>query len=119
MEVLPMDKHEMINTAKDAKEIEEFIKACRKLQEQINNPTRDGMIEALSTAQGIAGQEITELEISQGDIYPTLWLNFQDGDLYRKLSQYQQGLYNHVVKKLGGKATKELLKDYIKANQSQ
>lgn len=76
------------------------------------------MIEALSSAQSVATQEITELEIRQGDIYPTLWLNFQDRDLYRKLSQYKQGLYNHAVKKLGEKSAKELFKDYIKANQN-
>ena len=105
-----MDNLEKINAAKEAKEIAEFIEAFRKLQIQINNPTRDGMIEALSSAQDVASQEITELEISQGDIYPTLWLNFQDGDLYRKLSQYLQGLYNHAVKKLGEKAAKELFK---------
>lgn len=111
-----MENSEKFN---DAKEIEELIEKYFKLQAQINNPTKDGMIEALSDAQNVARQEITMLEQSQGDIYPMLWSNFPYNDLYRKLSQYQQGLYNHAVKKFGEEAYKKLLKEHAQASQNQ
>ena len=65
------------------------------------------MIEALSGAQSVAGQEITRLEISQGETCPTPWSCIPYDYLYRKLYQYQQGLYNHAVNKLGEKAFKK------------
>lgn len=104
---------------KEAKEIKDLVAKYFKLQDQINNPTRDGMIEALSGAQNVARQEITMLEHSQGDIYPTLWSDFSYNDLYRKLSQYQRGLYNHAVNKLGEEAFKELLKEHVKEDQNK
>lgn len=98
----------------DAKEIGELIEKYFKLQAQINNPTREGMIEALSDAKNVAGQEITMVEQSQGDIYPMPWSNFPYNELHRKLSQYQQGIYNHAANKLGEKAFDKLLEDYTK-----
>ena len=77
------------------------------------------MIEALSGAQNVARQEITTLEQSQGDIYPMPWYDFLYDDLYRKLSQYQQGLYIHAVNKLGEEKFKTLLKEHAKASQKQ
>lgn len=114
-----MENSERYNDTKEAKEIEDLIEKYFKLQDQINNPTKNGMIEALSSAQNVARQEITMLEQSQGDIYPTLWSDFTYNDLYRKLAQYQQGLYNHAVNKLGEEAFKKLLKEHAKASQNQ
>lgn len=111
-----MESSEKFN---DAKEMGELIEKYLKLQEQKNNPTKDGMIEALSGAQNVARQEIIMLEQSQGDIYPMLWSDFPYNDLYRKLSQYQQGLYNHAVNKLGEEAFKKLLKEHAKTSQNQ
>lgn len=84
------------------------------MQRQINNPTRDGMINALSDAQSTAGKEIQQIEYSQGDTIPTPWVYFPDQDLYRKLSQYQEGLRQHCINKVGEKAFEELLKKVMK-----
>ena len=96
--------------AKDVKDIKDAIKKIAALRRQINNPTRDGMINALSDAQSTAGKEIQQLEYSQGDTIPTPWVCFRDQDLYRKLSQYQDGLRLHCIKKVGEKAFEEMLK---------
>ncbi len=113
-----MEDSERLNETKEAKEAIELLKKYFKLQAQINNPTRFGMIDALSDAQNVARQEITSLEQSQGDICPMPWTSFQNRDLYRKLTQYQQGLYNHAVNKLGEEAFKKMLKEHAK-NQNQ
>lgn len=105
------------DAAKEAKEIRELVEKYLKLQAQIIKPTRDGMIEALSGAQTVAGQEISALERSQGEVYLTPWENIPDNYLYCKLVQYQRGLYNHAVKKLGEEAFKRLLKEYATINQ--
>lgn len=102
---------------KEVREIEDIIEQYSKLQAQINNPTKEGMIEALSDAQNVARQEITMLEHSQGDIYPTRWSDIPYNDLYRKLVQYQQGLYNHAVNKFGEEVFKKLLKEHIKQDK--
>ena len=109
-----MDEAEKMNEAKEAKEIYDLINSYLKLQDQLKNPTRFGMIEALSSAQNVARQEITDLEKQQGDIYPMLWTDFQDQDLYRKLRQYQQGLYRRAVNRLGEEAFKKIVKEYTK-----
>lgn len=110
-----MENSERISETKETKEAIELLEKYFKLQAQINNPTRFGMIDALSGAQNVARPEITSLEQSQGDIYPMPWTSFQDRDLYRKLVQYQQGLYNHAVNKLGEEAFKKLLTEYAKS----
>lgn len=110
-----MENSERLSETKEAKEVMELLEKYLKLQVQINNPTRIGMIEALSDAQNVARQEITFLEHSQGNVYPTPWENFPNGDLYRKLAQYQQGPYNHAVNKLGEEVFKKLLTEYAKS----
>ncbi len=112
-----MENSERLSKTKEAKEAAELIEKYFKLQDQIKNPTKSGMIEALSDAQNVARQEITSLEQSQGDIYPMPWASFPDRDLYRKLPQYQQGLYNHAVKKFGEEVIKKLLKEYEKSQK--
>lgn len=104
---------ESFERLKDTKEIKDFIESYRKLQVQISNPTREGMIEALSNAQNVAHQEITIIEKQQGDIYPMLWSNFPNDDLYRKLTQYQQGLFYHAVNKFGEEIVKKILKESL------
>lgn len=114
-----MENSERLSETKEEKEAMELLEKYFKLQAQINNPARFGMIDALSDAQNIARQEITSLEHRQGDIYPMPWTSFQDSDLYRKLGQYQQGLYNHAVNKLGEEAFKKLLEKYANERQNQ
>ncbi len=96
--------------AKEIKEVKEMIEKIKKLQQQINSPKRDEMIKALSEAQQTAPTEIMLLEFSQGDRYYMPFADFTDADLYRKLSQYQQGLENACIAKLGKKAFDELLR---------
>ena len=96
--------------AKDVKDIEDAVKKITALQRQINNPTRDGMINALMDAKFTAGAEIQQIEYSQGDTILMPWENFSNQDLYRKLSQYQAGLRQHCIKKVGEKTLDELLK---------
>lgn len=114
-----MDNFEKFNDGEDTKGLEELVEQYFKLQDQINSPTRFGMIEALSGAQNVARHEITSLEKRQGDIYQMPWTSFTYQDLYRKLSQYQQGLYIHAVNKLGEEAFIELLKEHAKADQNK
>lgn len=96
---------------RDKKDILDAVKKIVALQKQINSPTRGGMINALSDAQITAGDEIQQIEYSQGDTIPTPWACFPNQDLYRKLSQYQEGLRQYCIKKIGKKAFEELLKD--------
>lgn len=110
---------EAFSEFKESKEIDDFIESFLKLQAQINNPTKDGMIEALSGAQKIAHQEITKVEKDQGDVFYMPWSCFQEKELYRKLTQYQQGLYNHAVNKFGEEIIKKILEERTKTNQNQ
>ena len=83
------------------KDIKDAIDKIKQLQEQIEHPTRKGMIEALRNARISALPEITSIELMQGDTQFMLWDNFSDADLYRKLGQYQQGLKLFLVAKVG------------------
>ena len=112
-----MESSEGFNDTKDTKEAKKLIEKYFKLQAQINHPTRFGMIDALSDAQNVARQEITALEESQGDIYQIPWTSFLDNDLYRKLAQYQQGLYIHAINKFGEEVFKKLLKEHVKVTE--
>lgn len=103
---------EIINDSDEAKECEDFIEKYFKLQAQINNPTRDGMIKALLDAKKIAPQEISMLEERQGEIYPTSSDSFSDDALYRKLMQYRQGLRIHAVNKFGEEMVEKILKGH-------
>ena len=112
-----MESLKRFNDAKEAKEIGEIIEIYFKLQAQINNPTREGMIEALSEARRIAPQEISMREYNQGETCFTPWSNIPDEYLYSKLGQSQQGLYFHSVKKFGEIKVKNSLEKYAKAIQ--
>ena len=94
-------------------EIKELIEKYFRLQEQIDKPTRDGMIKALSSAQSIAHDEIAALEESQGDIDQMSWADLEDQDLYSKLVQYKQGLYNYAVSRVGEETFKYMLEECI------
>lgn len=97
----------------DIDEIKALIVKYFRLQEQIDKPSRDGMIKALSDAQSIAYDEITALEESEGDFAPMSWDDLEDEDLYSKLMQYKQGLYEHAVSRVGEETFKYLLEECI------
>lgn len=114
-----MESFEKLNDTKESNEIEDFIKAYCELKAQIKNPTRNGMIKALTDAQNVAYNEIAALEKEQGNICRKPWSDFPTSDLLRKLPRYMQGLNNHVVNKFGEETFKHLLEKHIKANQDQ
>ena len=93
--------------------VKELIERYFRLQEQIDNPTRTGMINALANARSIAFDEITEVEMSQDDVERRPWSDLQDYELYNKLPQYKQGLYNHAVKEVGEETFKYMLEECI------
>ena len=97
----------------NVEEIKDLIEKYFRLQEQIDNPSRAGMIKALSAAYSIAQNEIAEIERGQGDISQTSWADLQDHDLYSKLPQYKQGLYNYAVNKVGEETFKYMLDECI------
>ena len=102
-----MDHH--IEQMHEYQEIKDCIDKYCQLTEQIRNPSRDGMIKALVEAQTIAYSEIKNVEYSQGDTIPIPWQYFSDSDLYRKLTQYQKGIYQHCVNKFGEQDFKQFL----------
>lgn len=92
------------------KDVKDAIDKIKKLQEQIDRPTREGMIKALSDAKTSAPIEILATEISQGDTNFMLWEQFSDADLYRKLSQYQQGLKAFCISNVGQYTFEQLMR---------
>lgn len=83
------------------KDVKEAIEKIKKLDQQLCAPDRDGMISALMEAKNKAPREIFALEQIQGD---TKWMpaeSFTNNDLYRKLSQYRQGLEAYCIEKVG------------------
>ena len=94
----------------DQKEIIDAIKKIKELQRQQQCPDRNGMISALLNAKQSAPIEITALEWLQGDTRLMPWNSFSDVDLYRKLGQYQQGLTNYCIEKVGKRLFDELMK---------
>lgn len=100
---------EDINKMKDIKEANDFLKAFMKLEAQRRNPSREGMIDALKEALNVAWTDIKNVEASRGETTPTPWEQIHDKDLYNKLAEYQQGMYQHAVKKYGEGVVKKLL----------
>lgn len=94
----------------EEKEIMDAIKKIKELQRQQQCPDRNGMISALLDAKQSAPIEITALEWMQGDTRLMPWDSFSDADLYRKLGQYQQGLTNYCIEKIGKRLFDELMK---------
>ena len=94
----------------EEKEILDAIQKIKELQRQKQCPDRNGMISALSEAKQTAPLAITALELLQGDNRLMPWNSFSDADLYRKLGQYQQGLKNFCIEKIGKQLYDELMK---------
>lgn len=94
----------------EEKEILDAIQKIKELQRQKQCPDRNGMISALSEAKQTAPLAITALELLQGDNRLMPWNSFSDADLYRKLGQYQQGLTNYCIEKVGKRLFDELMK---------
>ncbi len=104
-----MDRFENFNKFEEENKIQKFLSSWFGLQAQIENPAKEGMISALKKAKEVAGKEITKVEIDQGDVFPTPWFDIPHNELYRKLFQYQQALYNYGVKKFGEEAFNKMI----------
>ena len=98
-----------IKDVKELKELEDFTDAFMKLETQKRIPTREGIIDALKDALKIACAEIKNVEKSRNETTPTPWENIPDSVLYAKLSEYQQGMYQHAVNKYGEELIKKKL----------
>lgn len=94
---------------KEQKEVMDAIKKIKELRRQQRFPNRNSMISALLDAKLTAPLEIAALEFLQGDTRWMPWNEFSDADLYRKLGQYQQGLTNFCVEKIGKQLFDELM----------
>ena len=102
--------NEYCSEANDLKDVNDAMNNIQKLRAQMENPTRDGMIEALRDAKISALIEISALEMAQG---ATNWVPFSeasDSTLYTLLGQYEQGLRLHCIAKIGEKAFDEEMK---------
>lgn len=102
--------NELLKNLDEKKDVLEAIEKIKQIQRQKQNPDRNGMIVALSDAKNKAPIAITILELTQGDNRWMPFSNFSDSDLYRKLSQYQQGLENYCIEKVGKQLFDELMK---------
>ena len=105
----PLNKY--CSEANDLKDAKDAMNKIQKLRAQMENPTRDGMIEALRDAKISALTEISALEMAQG---ATNWVPFSeasDSTLYTLLEQYEQGLRLHCIAKIGEKAFDEQMNE--------
>lgn len=105
----PLNKY--CSEANDLKDVKDAMNKIQKLRAQMENPTRDGMIEALREAKTSALIEISALEMAQG---ATNWVPFSeasDSTLYTLLEQYEQGLRLHCIAKIGEKAFDEQMNE--------
>lgn len=102
---------ERINRIKDDKEILDIIERIINLQQQIEHPDRNGMIDALRDAQQIACNKIIQsIHQRGGGVYSKAWSDFSDPELYHMLPQYKQGLINHGIDKIGKGEFERILK---------
>ena len=108
-----MENFEKFDDVSEMDNLKDLIVKYFRLQEQIDNPSRDGMIKALSEAQRIAHDEIAALEKGQEDIDQVSWSDIPDHDLYQKLPQYKQGLYNYAIKKVDEETFMYMLEECI------
>lgn len=99
----------MEDQLKTTQEIKDVFDKYKALQWQREHPTRDGMIEALKGAKGIAAAEVTHSEYSRGNTCSVPWESISNYELYNKLSQYQQALLTHCANKYGESAVKQFL----------
>lgn len=106
---------ERIEKIKDDKEMLDIVGTIIKLQQQIERPDHNGMIEALRDAQQIACDDIIQsIHQHGGGVYSKAWSDLSDPELYHMLPQYKQGLINHGIAKIGKGEFERLLKALLK-----
>jgi hypothetical protein len=98
-----------LKNLKIEKDVIDAINKIKKLQAQRINPDRNGMISALRDAKITALKEILDLECKQGDENWKLFGDVTDNELYCKLEQYQKGLENYCIERIGKQLYNELM----------
>lgn len=94
---------------KTLKDICNIVEKILKLQRQIENPTRQGMIDALREAQSVALFEVKSLEFNRRNTVLMPYDSFTNVELYGKLPVFQEALRNHAINLAGQKAFEEAL----------
>lgn len=98
---------ESLKEIKDDKELLDIVEKIMKLQCQIEQPDRSGMIDVLRDAQQIASDEIVQNMQQQGEaVYCKPRDELSDNELYHILWSYRQGVINHGIVKMGKASSK-------------
>lgn len=104
-----------IKETKDNKELLDIIKKIIKLENQIDKPDRNGMIDALKDAQSVACNEIVQnIQQHGGNVYEKSWDIITNQELYSMLPLYKQSLINHGFAKIGKGVFEKLLEECFK-----
>ena len=85
----------------DVHDVQDALDKMRKLEEQMRNPDREGIIRALMDARQKAMCEIVALECAQGQYQIMPPETFSNEQLYAKLRQYWFGLQAYCINKVG------------------
>ena len=104
-----MEIMDALKEAQQSKEITDFVNAYTQLMIQKQNPSRDGMIQALTDAQKVALPEIRSVEYSHGGTQMMPLSDFTNEALYAKLSEYQQGLFQYAIHQYGKEQVEKML----------
>lgn len=93
----------------DAEDIMDAMTKIKKLRGLQKNPNREDMIHALQDAKKTAPVQIFALELAQGSTNWRPFSDFTNYELYQKLAQYEQGLENCCIEKIGKQLFDDLM----------
>ena len=107
-----MNMEQYLQDVKRIREQSEAIDCILELNRQLVMPTREGMIQAIIKSRKCAGEEIVMLEHQQRECNYMPIMNATDDQLYNKILQCRQAVYNHCVNKLGQEVIDNILKEF-------
>lgn len=107
-----MNMEQNLQDVKRIREQSETIDYILELNRQLVMLTREGMIQAIIKSQKCAGEEIVMLEHQQRECNYMPIMNATDDQLYNKILQFRQAVYNHCVNKLGQEVIDNILKEF-------
>lgn len=107
-----MNMEQNLQAVKRIQEQSEAIDCIVELDRQLVMPIREGMIQAIIKSRKCAGKEILMLEQQQGECNYMSIMNATNDQLYNKMLQCRQALYNHCVNKLGQEVIDNVLKEF-------
>lgn len=100
-------KMENIN---DIDEQRKAINCIIEIEQQKKMPTRNGMIQAIINSHNYASIEIRRMEEQKGEFDYVSFVNASDEQLYNKMLECQQAIYNHCFNKFGEEVAKSIFK---------